>query len=180
MSIVNKIKPIILDLCSRQESPFQEPHVRYVVYHAKELAVKLRADVEICEVAAWLHDIEKIKGIKEDHHIKGAAEAKKILKSMHYPEDRIARVCSCILCHSTDENHIPNNLEQKIVASADALAHFEMPVEFIYLRQKKGEDAEQAREWLLKKYEKTYKKMMPEAKKMIKKKYDAMKIALKR
>ncbi len=70
-------------------------------------------------------------------------------------------------------------MEAKIVASADAMAHItEIPslFEFTYGVRRIG--IEEGREWVLKKITKSYKKLMPEAKKMVKKEFEAAKIIL--
>jgi uncharacterized protein len=67
----------------------------------------LNADEEICEISAWLHDIKKIKGESEKHHIYGAEEAVEILKRYNYPEDRIEKIKHCIVTHSSDKSYMP-------------------------------------------------------------------------
>lgn len=76
-------------------------HIESVANNAVELATLYQADVEVCEIAGWLHDIASITDYQlyENHHIHGANMAEKILKSYNYPTDKIELVKLCILNH---------------------------------------------------------------------------------
>lgn len=66
-------------LCSKdKEDPWLFEHVQLVRKYAVELAKIENADVEVCEIAALLHDIGKCKG-RENHHITGRNLAGKFL-----------------------------------------------------------------------------------------------------
>jgi uncharacterized protein len=177
--IVEEIKSIILELCKDKDWEWKT-HVESVVKYSKLLAKKLGADEEICEISAWLHDIKKIKGQKEKHHVHGSEEAAEILRKLHYPEDRIVRIKHCILTHSSDETYVPESVEAKIVASADALSHFDNMLSLAqYAFTAKKESVNQCRETLLKKYENSWDKLLvPEAKEIAKPKYEAIKLVL--
>jgi len=176
--MIEEIKSLISSLCKGQEDVWQE-HILLVVKYSKSLAKQLGADEEICEIAAWLHDIKKLKGEKEEHHIRGSEEAGEILQKLGYPTDKIAKVKECILTHSSDERYPPLTLESKIVASADAMSHFDNLAGLAYVGfNMKRLNREEGRKWLIEKYGKSWKKLMPEAKNIIKPKYDAIKILL--
>ena len=76
-------------------------HIESVANHAVELAKIYHADVEVCEIAEWLHDIASITdyNLYENHHIHGANIAEKILKP--YNTNFLARLFCSILffCH---------------------------------------------------------------------------------
>ncbi len=175
--MIDKVKSIVIDLCKNQKWDWKN-HVETVVKYSKILAKKLNADEEIVEIAAWLHDIIKIKeGIRENHHVLGSEEAEQILKNLGYPKDRIEKVKECILTHSSDENYPPKTKEAKIVANADALSHFENFLDLAFFAYNlRKENIPTAREWLIEKYKSCWKKLtIPEAKEIAKNKYEVIK-----
>jgi len=93
--------------------------------YAVKLSKKLKADLEIVEIAAWLHDIGSIIYGRENHHITGAEIAEKKLIQINYPLDRIQRIKNCILNHRGSINNHRSTLEEKIIADADSMSHFD-------------------------------------------------------
>lgn len=71
-------------------------HVSQVVGIAKQLARATRADAEIVEAAAWLHDVRK--GEKR-HALMGALAAREILAATNFPPDKIEGVVLAIRQH---------------------------------------------------------------------------------
>ena len=143
-SVVDEVKKRVLVLCNDDKTKIWYSHITKVVYYSKLLAEKLGASVEVCELAAWLHDIAKMEFRKKDHHIKGAERAGEILRELNYDEDKIKLVRSAILTHSSDESYVPVSLEQKILFSSDALAWLDDFLLFvhglIYIKKIKGAD----------------------------------------
>lgn len=172
--MIDEIRKIIVDICG--DNYFWKDHTESVVKHAKNLAKQLGADEEVVEVAAWLHDISRIKAMDEGHHIYGAEEAGKVLQGLGYAADKIEAVKACILTHSSDENYPPQTLEAKIIASADALPVFDDFLSVVLLANKIHPDNPRA--WLLDRYEKSWGKMMPEAKALVEEKYNAVMVLL--
>ena len=167
---------MVLELCNDKDWDW-ELHITAVVKYSKLLAKKLGADEEVCEISAWLHDIQKVKGNDKDHHIKGALIAAEILRKYNYPEKKIEQVKHCILTHSSKQDYIPESQEAKIVATADALSHFDnfLPlVQWVY----NNFSVEERRPYLVKKYKGCWDKLIPEAKEIAKPKYEAIKVVL--
>jgi len=102
-----------------------ENHIKFVVEHALELADEFKADKEIVELGALLHDVALVAnvGTKVDHHTNGAIIAEKMLRQHKYPEDRLKLVLGCILNHRSSKNATTN--EELCVADADIMAHFD-------------------------------------------------------
>lgn len=124
--IKNNIKKKMLRLCEQEhKTKIWQNHLTKTVYYSKVLAKKLNKDEEICEIAAWIHDVAKMQGQKKDHHIKGAKDAKKILEKEGYDTKKIKKIQAMIKTHSSDEKYPPKTTEEKILASADALAWLE-------------------------------------------------------
>lgn len=110
-------------------------HIESVANHAVELAKIYHADVEVCEIAGWLHDIASITdyNLYENHHIHGANIAEKILKSYNYPEDKIELVKLCILNHRGSILKQKTTKEEICVADADAISHYDTLPSLLYL-----------------------------------------------
>lgn len=176
--MIEKIKSLVLEECKDKEWDWKA-HVEAVVKYSKSLARELGADQEVCEISAWLHDIIKIRG-GTVHHVKGAEEARRILQGFGFPEEKIRQIEHCIITHSSDQNHIPKSLEAKILASADALSHFDSFLGLaMYALVLKNESVEMCKNTLLEKYENSWDKLLvPHARQMAKPKYEAIRLIL--
>lgn len=157
-------------------------HILPAVEFGRILSKKLKADEEIVELALLLHDYGSLYcGAKKQdvHHLTSAKLAKDLLNKHNYPQDRIERIKHCIISHRASQKIPRRTLEARVIASSDALAHFAYVDDLFYLafivRKMETDDA---RRFILKKLSNSYKKLMPEAKKLIDKKYDAIKMAL--
>ena len=178
--MIEKAKSLILGLCEKNKDWDWKGHIERVVKFSKILAEKTNAEKEIIEIAAWLHDIKKVKKQGSDHHLHGAEEAGQILKDWGYPEDKIEKVKHCIITHSSDKNYQPATPEAKVLAAADALANLNEFVNLAYGRFLAGFTIPQAKEWLTEKYIACWEKvnLIPEAKEMAREKYEAVKVIL--
>lgn len=161
-------------------------HLQLVAAHALELGEQLKADKEVLELAAYLHDYASLIDFKnaENHHVVGAREAKKILSELALPEEKIIAVANCILKHRGSVPGIKETLEEKILASADAMSHFSCIPDMFFLvygvhKMKTYEGAL----WLKNKLERSWEKIMPEGKEIVKEKrkifYDILDQVLK-
>lgn len=173
-----KVKEKVLKLCQDKGWNWK-PHLFYVVKYAKLLAKEQGADEEAVELAAWLHDIHKIEVGRDLHHVHGSERAAAILKKEGCSEETIEKVKYCILTHSSDESYPPETKEAKILASADALSHLDMFVEMTVKASSKFDNSEDLKEWLVKKYKRSWKKVVTEARHLGQKKYDAIMLLLK-
>ena len=152
-----------------------ETHVKYVVEYAKTLAEKLGADVKVVEIAALLHDIARIDGLNENHHIEGAKYAEELLSVLDYDTKKISLIKDCIISHRGSVGIPQKTIEAKCLASADAMAHFRsIPDMFYFVYKDLGCDIEEGKQKLRKKFSKSYAKMIPEAKEMVEDKYIAV------
>ena len=151
-------------------------HFAHVVRHAQELADELGGDREIVTLAAWMHDIGSIIHGREDHHITGAEIAETKLKEFDYDGEKIQQVKSCILKHRGSQDIIPETLEEKIVAEADAMSNFDnisgiYKAAFIYEKCEQGEAGEVVRKKLENKWKKLH---FRESRRIIEPKYRAI------
>ena len=156
-------------------------HIFLVVKYAKKLAKIYKVNVEITELAALLHDIGRID-IRHDekHHIVGVSAAEKILRRYNYSEDIIKEVLHCVESHRGSEGPKPKTTIAKIIANADAMAHFDALPIFFYWRGSRGEDFEEIIKWVDAKIKRDWCKKITfsKAKKMVEKKYKAIKLLL--
>ena len=158
-------------------------HVQLVVKYSKILARKLGSDEEIAELGALLHDIAWIDSLKNDptHEIIGVPMAERLLGKLGYPEKTIEEVKHCVETHKSMDSNPPKTVSAKIVANADAMAHFDSIPYLIRIGLKNNDnDLEAAVGWVRQKIENNWrnKLTLPEAKEMMKEKYDAIRIVL--
>jgi len=123
---------------SKLPEDFIDKHVKEVVKEALWLSnFYPKADKEVVEVGAWLHDItHPLGGYKgEDHNTASSKTAKEYLKSIDYDKTKFKKVIHCIEAHRTTMPPEPRTIEAKIVASADNLTHF---TKFDFLSKRMG------------------------------------------
>ena len=149
--------------------------------HAVQLAEKLGADIEVVEIAAWLHDVGSILYGRENHHITGAEIAENKLKELNYPAEKIKKVKLCILNHRGSVNNSRESVEEQIISDADTISNFEnisgiFKAAFVYENLNQGEAKISVREKLQRKYEQLY---LEESREIVKPKYEAAMLLLK-
>jgi uncharacterized protein len=184
MDIIEEIKNFVERECKKPTSKYgDEPftfHFVPVVKYAEKMADEFGGDKEVVLIAAWLHDIGSIVYGRKDHHITGAKIAEEKLKELGYPAEKIELVKKCILNHRGSQNNSSENIEEQIVAEADAMSSFEniagiFKAAFMYENLNQGE----AKESVRKKLENKWKQLHFESsKKIIKPKYEAAMLLL--
>ena len=96
-------------------------HVQAVVAQALKLAKKTKADKEIVEAAAWLHDIKKFEDGPK-HAKLGAKFALEFLPKTDFPAEKIDAVAAAISVHAGLWRDKPlKNLESQVLWDADKL-----------------------------------------------------------
>jgi predicted metal-dependent HD superfamily phosphohydrolase len=182
MDRIAAVRELVKKELDKSGSPGQfSLHIVPVRDYAVKLADIAKADREVVELAAWLHDLTRITIGSKDHHKTGAEEAGKILRGLGYPEKTISHVRDCILTHrSMERDGPPQTIEAKIIASADAMAHYDtIPMLVVYKFGKTG-SLKEAIEWVLEKVNRGWenKILLPEARGMVKDKYEAARLLL--
>jgi len=183
--MIKEIEKIVENACKQKTNYFSyriwPHHIIYVVRYAKLMAKKLGANEEIVEVAALLHDYAGIKDYKlyEDHHLHGAKLAEQILKKFDYPQNKIEQVKHCILCHRGSKPGEKLTKEALCVADADSMAHFDATSSLFWLAFSRHKmNVDEANNWLRQKLERSWNKLSPQAKEIVKDKYEASKLLL--
>ena len=175
MDTLEKIRQIVKNEANEADWKY---HIAIVVNYAKKLAKKLKVDEEIVELSALLHDIWRLRFGGKNHGNTGIPEAEKILKEYKYSQDIINEVTHCISSHSS-KTTFPKTIIAQIIANADAMAHMDVLPVSIYLRAQKHSFEEVLTIVDEKiKHDREKKLTLPEAKKMMGKKYKAIRLLL--
>ncbi len=184
MNTIEEVKKFVKEECKKPSSKYgYEPfvfHFAPTVKYAKKLADKLGGDKEVIVIASWLHDIGSIVYGRKDHHLTGTKIAEKKLQELDYPKEKIELVKKCILNHRGSKQNGRKNLEEKIVAEADTLSNFDnlsgiFKAAFVYEGKTQGEAKKSVKEKLEKKWKQLH---FQDSKKLIKPKYEAIKLLL--
>ena len=129
-TIVEKIRGFVEEESKKPEAHYGHQcyicHFVPMVEYAKSLAKEQpEADIEVVELAAWLHDIGSIMKGRKDHHITGAEIAENKLRELNYPEEKIKKVRECIFSHRGSQDLAKTSIEAQIIADADSLSGFD-------------------------------------------------------
>lgn len=183
MDIIEETRKYVRRECEKGTNFFgisaYDHHFVSTVKYAKILAKETGADEEIVEIAAWLHDIASILGNYENHHIAGADHAEKILKKYNYPGEKIEKIKHCIKAHRGSKDIPRKTIEAECIADADAMSHFDNISSLFNLALIiRKLDTDKAKIFIREKLERSWKKLTPRAKTMIKPKYKAAMILL--
>lgn len=132
--IIDEVKSYLLRLAHEHDFQwFFDLHQLEVVKCAELLLDKYPdANREIVLVAVWLHDVvqfiasgeEERDKVKMNHHLDGAVKAKEILEKYQLGEEELEKIQNCIRRHRNKKGYEAVSIEEKIVASADAMSHF--------------------------------------------------------
>lgn len=107
---------------------FWDIHVKPVIEYSKQMAKKYNAKSEVVWLGAILHDIARLDD-QEPHDEIGSEKAYKLLIEKGFDKELAEKVKGVILTHRC-KKYPPETVEQKILASADAMAHFLPPFYF--------------------------------------------------
>ena len=99
-----------------------ETHVRLVRKYTRELAEIEKADHQIMEIAAILHDIGRIEAGPE-HNVRSHDLSKPFLETIDLSDNERELILECILKHSMSYVSEDNRIEVRIIQCADALAN---------------------------------------------------------
>lgn len=182
--IIEIIKKFVEEECKKPTSHYGNEiftcHFVPVREYSLDLAKNFEnVDLEVLELAAWLHDIGSIIQGRENHHITGAEIAGKKLKELNYPAEKIEKVKQCIFSHRGSQEISRLSIEEQILADADALSAFDnISGLFKAAIFNEGFDQIKARIEVKKKLVNSWQKLSPMAKKMVEHKYLAAMILL--
>lgn len=148
-----------------------ENHVNPVRNHALELAELYHADKEVVEIAALLHDVAHMRD-HEHHDLVGAKMTQKILRGK-LSKEKIELIAKCVRNHRG--RYKRETIEEDIIFCADVMSHINHFLSLVYSGGADKEGLNKTKERLKKEIEWGWKKMsLPEAKRLVEKKYKAI------
>ena len=154
---------------------YYENHIKYVVKNALKLAEKYGADIEVVELGALLHDSAAVYeyGPIEEHNVYGEKLADKMLSDLNYDETKKELVKKCVLNHRSSTKLNRNTIEEKCVADADVIAHFDrIPDLFSLAYHDKGMTILEGANYVKGKLERDFNKLSDESKVLLKDRYE--------
>ncbi|MFA7708248.1 MAG: HD domain-containing protein [Candidatus Pacearchaeota archaeon] len=151
-------------------------HILNVVRFSEMLAEKYNANKFVVILASYLHDIIYIQTSNhETHEIVGAEFVKNYLSKFNIPEKEIALISLCVLNHRGSKKSNKESVEEKIIASADAMDHIDRCLSMLYRSGNK--DFDSALEFMKGKLKRSWEKIeLTKAREIVKPKYEAAKV----
>ena len=156
-------------------------HVQVVAKNAARIAAEQKADVEMSVAGALLHDIAdtSMSRFANGHEEESLRIAYDILEKCGYNGQEREFIVNEIIAPHSCSHTFPTTLEGKVVATADAMAHFQTDF-FLYFAWQHlgGKDLSSLKEWVLIKIEKHYGKkiLFDKYRKEIELEYKAIKL----
>ena len=103
-------------------------HVKRVLMIAEKIAKGVKnVDLDILRAGVLLHDVARkmeAEGKCQHHEIKGSEMAPEILRSIGFPEEKIAAVVYCVRVHRKSKRLKAETIEAKILQDADKIEIF--------------------------------------------------------
>ena len=118
--IIKKVQKVVKAKLWGESTGHDYWHAYRVARIAKFIAKKEKANLQVLELAGWLHDIALPQGRKA-HEIKSAQFAKKFLSKLEVNEEIINQVANCIKKHRFSKKRKAKVLEERILQDADKL-----------------------------------------------------------
>ena len=181
--LIEKVRQFVEGECMKPGAKYGHEAYRFhfvpVVNYSRILAEAVGADLEIIELAAWLHDIGSIVCGRENHHVTSCEIAERKLREFGCGEDLIGRVKHCIFAHRGSQNIFRESVEAEILAEADSMSHFDdIGGLFKAAYVVEGMSHDEARESVRSKLINSFAKLSEDAKKVIKPKFEAAMLLL--
>ena len=153
---------------------FFEQHLSVVVAYARRLGEVLGADLEIVELAGWLHDLAAVQDVAvlPRHPALSAEIARKMLLEKGYPAEQVERVAACIASHAAPVQVGGGSVEEVCVSNADAMAQVVRPAYWLYFAFRVRQlGFTEGRDWLRQRVENNWAALIPPARAIIEKEY---------
>jgi uncharacterized protein len=176
--VTDVVRECVLTECRKSGNvlgpAFFDQHLAVVVDYGKALARILGADLEIVELAAWLHDMAAVRDIRSlpKHPASGAEIAQTILKRNDYASKRAERVARCILSHSVPVQVGSGASEEVCLSNADSMSFIAKPTYWLYFAFRVRQMGyEEGKTWLLQRVESNWAVLIQPARDMIEKEF---------
>lgn len=134
MNAIEKVRATVAELYSKLPPNHDawsdwlyDNHVLVVAKYAREVAERHGVDPDLCEAAALLHDLGDAVTSRHDpaHERVSLSRAEEVLVAAGYDNATVRRlVDDALRYHSCHGDERPQSDEGKVLATADAMAHF--------------------------------------------------------
>ncbi len=158
-------------------------HLQFVAQKASELSDKFNANADLAVAGAFLHDFGDafVSRHADNHEEISKQESIKVLQKADYSSQEIQEILEKIIApHSCYEGNMPETLEGKVLATADALAHLttDFYVQFAWKNMPDGKSYQEFLVWVGEKLERDFndKIFFEEIKDEVREKYLALKL----
>ena len=177
-TLIKDIQNLLDNVCKDDRVKY---HINPVVEIACKMAKEMNADIQVVEIAAYFHDITKMTGERKKHHLTGAKYAEDFLSNYNIEKSKVEQIKSCIKKHRGSSEFTRDTIEEKIIATADAVAHIEHPLTLFYawygIRQCQ---IDEGADGIIHKLERSWNKIeFPEVKNVLQEKYNVLMRILK-
>jgi uncharacterized protein len=176
--IVDAMRDYVAGECNSNRNAFGaaffDEHLSVVARYATELGRTLGADLEIVQLAAWLHDLSAIQDFAAlPRHPELSAEiARKMLLERGYPSERGERVATCIASHSVPVQVGKGLIEEVCVSNADAMSQIVKPAYwFYYIFKVRQFGFAEGRDWLRQRVASHWAALIPPARAIVETQY---------
>jgi HD superfamily phosphodiesterase len=186
---LNSLIEEITNLYQNSKRPFAKwgfkNHVQVVSFWCEKISKEKNANTELLIAAAFLHDISDVWNNRpQNHEALSYKKGKQILtKHGYFPQEISIILDQIISPHSAKDENMPLTLEAKILATADALAHFDSDFYLAFAWNHYNQKTLDAfKNWALEKIDRDYnaKIFFKEYQSCVKQKYLALKTILSR
>ncbi len=138
-------------------------HVPVVAKKTEELSNRFGAKTDISVAGAWLHDFGDafVHRNSAEHASITVEKSSQVLEKAGYSREEIKEILEEVIApHSCRDGFIPTQIEGKVMATADALAHIttDFFVHFTWMHLPENKNFEEYREWVSKKIEHDFNK----------------------
>lgn len=158
-----------------------ENHVIWVADKAEEIAQAYGVNVEYARVAALLHDIAdaEMSRFEPNHEVRSLEIARDLLQKSGFNTEEIELIVNdAIKYHSCNDNQMPSSEEGQVLATADAIAHFQTDFFIHAFADASLNEYAKRKQWALKKIEKDFHKKLffKEIKEEVRPQYETLKL----
>jgi uncharacterized protein len=175
---IQELQDFVLVACqaetNRFGAAFWDQHILVVRDAARELARELGGDLEVIDLAAYLHDLAALQNFADvaRHHLLAAEIAADMLARAGYPHERIQLVQECIRAHSAPLPAGGAPPEVVCISQADAAAQIARPAYWLwYAFQVRGMAFEQGVQWYLQRIERHWAALGEPARQLVRERY---------
>jgi len=135
-------------------------HIFVVAKNAEQLSNRFGVNNDLAVSASMLHDIADTEMQREnpEHEEKSKEIARKLLEECNFAENEVDVIVNdAIEFHGCKNGNLPETIEGKIMATADALAHLKGTFyDYALETLKKTDTLEEIKNWALPKIERDY------------------------